>query len=842
MINFDLELFLKVFEFEPMKHYQKYLGVGLLWIISYSISFAATITVSNTNDAGTGSLRDAVSNANYGDVVKLDPALLSGGSDTIHLESTITITKGMFIEGTFNSTDTLFISGGDSVQLFHIQIGFGAILPNVELDSLVLIHGSGDYGGAIKLSYEHSLYLGLTKINNCILRNNSASYGGAIGSYRDVTGGGPAATVQLALENTTIINNSCTNQGGGIYLRMRSFQGEESKIDLDLTNSSVVYNTAGNDGGGIYCYAYTYNGVTVSPDGAFTYIDIEKSTISENESGDAGGGLYSYVYDNTSTWDAISDIRVVTSTFTNNKAISNGGGIYSWSQNDSEIDVYSSTFAYNRSFLDGSAFYNETNSGHCDFSMSNSIFAFNDGNSSYDNTFYNVGTYEAKTSWGYSIYDAATVPATNLGTSYFNVSEPQLNLEPLALNPNGTYTRIPGTGSIAINNTSPSNVSDAQNGPAVGVRDIGAAESSFCGYIPVTIKDTICSGNTYNFNGQMLTSTGLYYDTTLGTSCDTAFTLDLLVNPSVTPTVDVSITPNNIIMTGTSVSFTANITNGGSNPTYEWYVNGTPQGLNGPSVTSSNLNNGDEIYCVITSDAECATTIMATSDVVEMIVHANNDDPCDAIEIFVHQSCEFSFFNNDGATDSPLVGDNSCAPTSGNDIWIKYRAPSDNDIAFTTLQGTLTDAVITIYEGGCNGLFESGCIDDVGNEKMPFGIIINNEYEETYYIRISSWNTGSFAICLEEINNTGINNNHIKEVLVYPNPASQRINLDFGATNNPGTREIMIANTLGETVYTGESNEQTTSLDISFLENGMYFVRIFQNGELIKNAPISIVR
>src|SRR5207302_3076599 len=48
---------------------------------------SASVTVSNTNDSGAGSLRQAIANACDGATISFDPALTSGGPATITLTS-----------------------------------------------------------------------------------------------------------------------------------------------------------------------------------------------------------------------------------------------------------------------------------------------------------------------------------------------------------------------------------------------------------------------------------------------------------------------------------------------------------------------------------------------------------------------------------------------------------------------------------------------------------------------------------------------------------------------------------------------------------------------------------
>ncbi|MBB1283471.1 T9SS type A sorting domain-containing protein, partial [Flavisolibacter sp. BT320] len=88
---------------------------------------------------------------------------------------------------------------------------------------------------------------------------------------------------------------------------------------------------------------------------------------------------------------------------------------------------------------------------------------------------------------------------------------------------------------------------------------------------------------------------------------------------AVNPNLPVSVTiasndADNTICAGTSVTFTATPTNGGSSPAYQWYKNNAIiNGQTGVTYTTTTLADGDRITVQLTSNATCATGNPATS-------------------------------------------------------------------------------------------------------------------------------------------------------------------------------------------------------------------------------------
>jgi len=107
----------------------------------------------------------------------------------------------------------------------------------------------------------------------------------------------------------------------------------------------------------------------------------------------------------------------------------------------------------------------------------------------------------------------------------------------------------------------------------------------------------------------------------------TVTTNAITIYPNVTPAISISTVANTLPPCTSqlldTVQFTATATNGGTAPVYQWQVNGTNAGTNSPTFTSA-LANNSVVACILTSNALCATTPVATSnlDTVRFVTSA----------------------------------------------------------------------------------------------------------------------------------------------------------------------------------------------------------------------------
>ncbi|HEY1582282.1 MAG TPA: hypothetical protein VGF73_04180, partial [Chthoniobacterales bacterium] len=218
-----------------------------------TLSHANIITVTNNNDSGAGSLRQAIADAADGDTINFNASVT--GTITLTSGALTFDNKSLSIEGP--GADTLTISGNNADRVFLIGSNSGSPGRTLSISGLMMTGGAttGD-GGALKNVAWYT-----ATISDCVITGNSANgVGGAVSEVFD----------NVTLNNCVITGNSSLADGGGIA------SGFSTPNSFDINNCTISNNTAAGLGGGIL-------------NGSGCTMTISNSTVSGNMSKSGGG-------------------------------------------------------------------------------------------------------------------------------------------------------------------------------------------------------------------------------------------------------------------------------------------------------------------------------------------------------------------------------------------------------------------------------------------------------------------------------------------------------------------------------------------------------------------------
>lgn len=309
---------------------------------------AATIPVTNCDDSGAGSLRDALQNvAVDGDTV--DMTGLSCSLITLTTGSILFFQNNITLQGP--GSTSLFLSGGTGssrvAPLLHDGTG------TLSINDMTIEDGAKYFtsaqidnarGGCIFSAGFVSL--SDSEVKYCTAQNTGTTYGALGGAVYAATG--------ILMSNSSVLDSSVSGvpfgNGGGLY----------TPGFITMADSFVEGNTASLHGGGVQArggggdlikYSQISNNEAFSAVGVYTYGDttIENSTISGN-TGFAGVGIWFRGI------GATQPITLLSSTVSGNNATgSDFGGVFLYGSSGGRVG--NSTIAFNTTHYAGQLKY-----------------------------------------------------------------------------------------------------------------------------------------------------------------------------------------------------------------------------------------------------------------------------------------------------------------------------------------------------------------------------------------------------------------------------------------------------------------------------------------------------
>jgi hypothetical protein len=318
----------------------------------------STLNVSNINDSGAGSLREAVNQANsdngpdtinFSDLFNTPQTItLAAGTLTLTDKATTTITGP--------GANLLTISGGSfegsSVVLTVVTVTGTAALSGLMITGA---NAAGDGGGLLN-------YGGSTTLTGCTIAGNfSETQGGGLanqsgsvtlvdcavsGNMASFEGGGLLNGGTLSMTNCTVSGNSAFSASGG---GLRN-DGTATLIGCSVSGNSANYGGGLRNGGTLSLTSCTVSGNSATQSGGGALSNVGSATftgctVAGNASSSAGGGLS----------NRTGTLSLTNCTVTGNKAQGDGGGLINYQ--NSMLSLTNVTVSAN-SALNGAGLYN----------------------------------------------------------------------------------------------------------------------------------------------------------------------------------------------------------------------------------------------------------------------------------------------------------------------------------------------------------------------------------------------------------------------------------------------------------------------------------------------------
>ncbi|MFY9310962.1 MAG: M12 family metallo-peptidase [Bacteroidia bacterium] len=362
-------------------------------------------------------------------------------------------------------------------------------------------------------------------------------------------------------------------------------------------------------------------------------------------------------------------------------------------------------------------------------------------------------------------------------------------------------------------------------------------------------------------NGDVITCIVTSDAQCLSTTTATSNSITINLISPVVPTVSMAITTGtNPSCTGASSTYTATPVNGGTNPSYQWYLNGFPiTGAQSSTYSPDSVTSGDVLSCEITSDGTCPQTVTSNEVTLQItpvsaITFLSDIDVCAGnIPTTVVNSnppgASFTWTNSNtaiglGASGTGNVPSFTASNTGASPITATVTVtPSIDNCPGTPDSYTITvnptpeitqsGAMLTSSSGSGYQWYVDGS-PVMGATSQTHTAMQNGEY--MVILDGTDCPSESVTVTTAAVDEAG------NDLLftVYPNPNAGEFVISFVAENHD-TYTLKVVNAIGEIVYMTQqalNGQFRQQVDLNTVSKGVYLVTLSSSGAEINKKVV----
>ncbi len=157
------------------------------------------------------------------------------------------------------------------------------------------------------------------------------------------------------------------------------------------------------------------------------------------------------------------------------------------------------------------------------------------------------------------------------------------------------------------------------------------------------------------------------------------------------------------------------------------------------------------------------------------------------------------------------------------DVFVLKLDNSGNFVWALKMGGTLSDKVFAIALDASDNIYTTGWFEGTSDFDPGVGVLnLTSAGMSDIFVHKISQNISTYVLA-ENIN--------FRNATIYPNPSNGLFNICTSEQIKNGSIEIY--NSMGELIYLKETSDQQNLIDLKDHVNGLYFVKVIRDGEVI---------